>query len=70
MCGGQLYGPSGVVVSPDNDGDGYYDNNQYCTWHIRVAEHPWSVIRYTFLYFAVAPSDNCVKDRLLVGNVY
>ena len=63
-----MYGPSGWFPSPDMDDDGYYDSNLYCTWIIRVAEK--HAIRFTFLFFAVIPSQGCEEDRLLVSTWY
>ena len=65
MCEEVLHGPSGAIVSPDNDGDGFYDDNVYCNWLVIADEN--HVIRYEFIYFDVESSDSCAKDRVLVG---
>ena len=67
VCEEVLHGPSGAIVSPDTDGDGFYDDNVYCNWIVVATEN--HVIRYEFIYFDVESSDSCVKDRVLVGFV-
>ena len=67
ICEEVLHGPSGAIVSPDTDGDGFYDDNVYCNWLVFADEN--HVIRYEFIYFDVESSDSCVKDRVLVGFV-
>ena len=64
VCGEEIHEPSGVIVSPDSNGDGYYDNNVNCHWTIVVADD--NVIRYAFIYFEVESSNNCDKDVLSV----
>ena len=67
ICNELLNGPSGAIVSPDTDGDGFYDDNVYCIW-LFVADKN-HVIRYEFIYFDVESSESCVTDRVLVGFV-
>ena len=62
-----MQGPSGRLVSPDRNGDGYYDDNANCVWHIEVTED--YVIRYTFEAFAVESSKDCESDSLSVGSL-
>ena len=67
VCEEVLNGSSGVIVSPDNNGDGFYDDNVYCQWLIVAADN--HVIRYAFVYFDVESSDDCEKDRVVVGYI-
>ena len=64
VCAKKIHEPSGVIVSPDSNGDGFYDNNVNCHWTITVDDD--HVIRYAFIYFEVEYSDNCDKDVVRV----
>ena len=64
VCGEIMHGPSGTILSPDSDGDGYYDNNANCVWRIEVMEG--FVIRYNFETFAVELATDCENDKVLV----
>ena len=64
VCGDKIHEPSGVIVSPDRNGDGYYDNNVNCHWTITVADD--HVIRYALVHFDVEYSNECDKDVLWV----
>ena len=64
VCGEKIQESSGVIVSPDSNDDGLYDNNVNCHWTITVADD--HVIRYTFTYFEVEYSEDCDKDVLWV----
>ena len=65
MCGEVMHEPSGVIVSPDSNADGIYDNNVNCHWKIVVTED--HVIRYAFIYFDVGNENDCDKDIVWVG---
>ena len=67
ICWEKMQGPSGRLVSPDSNGDGFYDANANCVWRIEVTED--YVIRYTFETFAVEFSDHCQNDTLMVGTL-
>ena len=64
ICGEIIYDPSGTIVSPDSNGDGFYDDNANCVWHIAVMED--YVIRYTFEEISVELSKNCEIDKVTV----
>ena len=54
-----------MIVSPDSNGDGYYDANANCVWRIEVLED--YVIRYHLeaeLYI------DCESDVLRVSTQY
>ena len=59
-----MHGPYGTILSPDSDGDGYYDNNANCVWRIEVMEG--YVIRYNFETFAVENAKDCENDKVWV----
>ena len=65
QCGKKMHDPSGIIVSPDGNGDGFYDDNANCVWHIEVMED--YVIRYTLEKFSVEISKNCEFDQLSVS---
>ena len=60
-----MHDPSGVIISPDSNGDGFYDNNANCFWQLEVGED--YAIRYTFETFSVEFSKDCGKDTVWVG---
>ena len=67
VCEEVLHGPTGEIVSPDKDGDGFYDDNFYCNWFIIAKDN--HVIRYEFVYFDLESSFRCTKDRVMVSFV-
>ena len=64
-CGKVMHDPSGTIMSPDRNGDGFYDDNANCVWRIIVSED--YVIRYTLETVSVEPSKDCEIDKLTVG---
>ena len=64
-CGGTLTSAPGQIVSPDEDGDGMYDDNMECTWTIEAAEGGF--IAFDFTQLAIDYSFRCYEDRLTVS---
>ena len=64
-CGSVLNGASGKIISPDMDGDGYYEANLECDWTIIV--EPGYVILLIIDAFNVESGPNCSYDFLKVS---
>ena len=71
VCGGVLRDLSGIIVAPDSDSDGRYDDNIYCYWKIVAAEG--NVVRYRINYMIIESTENsidCLDDFLSVRYIY
>ena len=66
-CGRILETETGVITSPDSDGDGHYDINVDCLWIIKASGS--RIIRYRLigLFLPASPTGACVYDVLLVS---
>lgn len=65
-CGGVYKNIQNLIESP-----GYpvtYSSNLYCDFEIRSPYICKNEFHIQFLDFAIEPSSNCVKDRLVIGN--
>ena len=65
MCEERSTGQSGIIQSPDENGDGFYDFNIDCRWLITAKEG--YVVRYSVRIHDVEDSVECSKDFLLVN---
>ena len=68
-CGTVLTGPSDVIESPDQDGDGHYENFVNCLWTLRL--HDDSVIVFDIFEMDIQMESkiktfNCTADYLEV----
>ena len=64
-CDELLEQPRGLIWSPDEDGDGYYDFNLDCVWTVEVAEN--HVILFQVLYVDIQYAADCTfVDYLMV----
>ncbi|CAH2250956.1 deleted in malignant brain tumors 1 -like [Pelobates cultripes] len=61
-CGGILTNPTGLLSSPLYPG--YYPNNAYCVWEIRVT--PGHQLELTFLQMDLEYANNCVYDSVTI----
>ncbi|XP_063297839.1 deleted in malignant brain tumors 1 protein-like [Pelobates fuscus] len=61
-CGGLLTNPTGLLSSPLYPG--YYPNNAYCVWEIRVT--PGHQVELTFLQMDLEYANNCVYDSVTI----
>ena len=71
VCGGVLRDLSGIIVAPDSDSDGRYDDNIYCYWKIVAAEG--NVVRYRINYMIIESTEDsitCLDDFLSVRYIY
>ena len=64
-CGDTLTGFSGVIHSPDRDGDGHYDNLVTCSWKIQVPDV--NVIIFDFIKMDIHKTPMCDGDFLEVN---
>ena len=55
----------GLIESPDNDGDGQYDSNQYCRWTILADEN--KMVQLEIVEMDIEEEDDCFNDYLAVS---
>ena len=65
-CGENVTKPEGSIVALDSDGDGLYDNSQYCLWDFNQSTD--KLIHINILNFTVQPQNqSCPLDHLEVS---
>ena len=64
-CGRLLRDIEGSIESPDNDGDGQYDSNQYCRWTILADEN--KMVQLEIFEMDIEEEDDCFNDYLAVS---
>ena len=66
-CGGRLTDTIGSFSSPDSDGDGNYDYNVRCEWHIEAAENKYIKLDINIIY--VEQGYGCIYDYISVRRI-
>ena len=65
-CGENITKPEGTIAALDSDGDGLYDNSQYCLWDFNRSTD--NLIHINIFNFTVqSQNQSCLLDHLEVS---